>query len=288
MLGISLNTQPRQSVHESTEWLICSISTFFQSELPIALRFNEIGQVEFELHSPIFCDVYEQNRATGSFIVIDPLSNDTVAAGMIVEAAPVRAGEDRDEFGAMSGVEQKRGLTLWFTGLSGAGKTTICRAVATELLAHGLQIEVIDGDVIRKHLCKDLGFSKLDRDENIRRIAFVSKLLTRNGTVVLVSAISPYRAARDNARQMIGDFIEVYVNTPLEVCELRDTKDLYKKARAGTVRGFTGIDDPYEPPLAAEIVCDTNQQNLREISSKVVAQVLEHLSSRPTSFPSER
>jgi adenylylsulfate kinase len=171
---------------------------------------------------------------------------------------------------------------LWFTGLSGAGKTTICRAVATELLAHGLQIEVIDGDVIRKHLCKDLGFSKADRDENIRRIAFVSKLLTRNGTVVLVSAISPYRAARDNARQMIGDFVEVYVNTPLEVCELRDTKDLYKKARAGKVRGFTGIDDPYEPPLAAEIVCDTNKQNLREIISKVVAHVLEDLSSRAT------
>jgi bifunctional enzyme CysN/CysC len=259
----------------------------FSERAADSLRFNEIGQVEFELHTPIFCDVYEYTRATGSFIVIDPLSNDTVAAGMIVKADPIRGGEDRDEFGAMSRVEQRRGLTLWFTGLSGAGKTTICQAVATELLAYGLQVEVIDGDVIRKHLCKDLGFSKLDRDENIRRIAFVSKLLTRNGTIVLVSAISPYRAARDNARHVIGDFIEVYVNTPLEVCELRDTKDLYKKARAGRVRGFTGIDDPYEPPLAAEIVCDTNKQNLREISSKVVTHVLEHLSSKPIPGTSE-
>jgi adenylylsulfate kinase len=202
-----------------------------------------------------------------------------VAAGMILEAAPVRAEEGRDEFGAISRVEQKRGVTVWFTGLSGAGKTTICRAVATELLAYGLQIEVIDGDVIRKHLCRDLGFSKLDRDENIRRIAFVSKLLTRNGTVVLVSAISPYRAARDEARKTIGDFIEIYVSTPLEVCELRDTKDLYQRARAGKVQGLTGVDDPYEPPLAAEIVCDTESQSLREISSKVVAQILEYLSS---------
>ena len=259
----------------------------FEERPADSLQFNEIGQVEFDLHTPIFCDPYERNRATGSFIVIDPLTNDTVGAGMIVEAVPSRAGEGRDEFTAISRVEQKRGVTVWFTGLSGAGKTTICRAVATELLASGLQIEVIDGDVIRKHLCKDLGFSKDDRDENIRRIAFVSKLLTRNGTVALVSAISPYRAARDEARKTIGDFIEVYVNTPLEVCELRDTKELYKRARAGKVHGMTGIDDPYEPPLSAEIVCDTDSQSLREISSKVVAHILKYLSSGNGSVRSE-
>jgi bifunctional enzyme CysN/CysC len=251
----------------------------FEERQADSLQFNEIGQVEFDLHTPIFCDPYHRNRGTGSFIVIDPLTNDTVGAGMIVEAVPSRTEEGRDEFAAMSRVEQKRGVTVWFTGLSGAGKTTICRAVATELLAYGLQIEVIDGDVIRKHLCKDLGFSKEDRDENIRRIAFVSKLLTRNGTIVLVSAISPYRAARDEARKTIGDFVEVHVNTPLEVCELRDTKELYKRARAGKVHGMTGVDDPYEPPLAAEIVCDTDSQSLREISSKVVAQILEYLST---------
>ena len=251
-----------------------------------SLRFNEMGRVEFELHTPIFCDPYDQNRAGGSFIVMDPLSNDTVGAGMIEQAIPTQAEEARDEFGANSRVEQRRGVTVWFTGLSGAGKTTICRAVATELLGYGLQIEVIDGDVIRKHLCKDLGFSKSDRDENIRRIAFVSKLLTRNGTIVLVSAISPYRTARDEARKTIGNFIEVHVNTPLEVCELRDTKDLYQKARAGKIQAFTGIDDPYEPPLAAEIVCDTDRQSLREISSKVVARILEYLSSMTASSES--
>ena len=254
------------------------INTFTKIESG-SLHFNEIGEVQFELHSPIFCDLYEDNHATGSFILIDPRNNDTVAAGMITEAARPLAGGTVGDIDAGSRITLRRGVTVWFTGLSGAGKTTICRAVATELLAYGLQVEVIDGDVIRKHLCKDLGFSKSDRDENIRRIAFVARMLTRNGVVVLVSAISPYCAARDEARYTIGSFVEVYVNTPLEVCELRDAKDLYKKARAGDIHGFTGINDPYEPPLAPEIVCDTSRQNIREISAKVVAQVMGHLTS---------
>jgi len=248
-----------------------------------SLQFNEIGEVQIDLHNPIFCDPYERNRTTGSFIVIDPLTNDTVAAGMIVEAAPLLAGEGLDESSAGSRVTQQQGLTVWFTGLSGAGKTTICRAVATELLAHGLQVEVIDGDIIRNHLCKDLGFSKQDRDENIRRIAFVSQLLTRNGAIVLVSAISPYRAGRDAARRSIGSFMEVYVSTPLSVCEVRDPKELYRKARSGKIHGFTGIDDPYEPPLAAEIVCNTDQESTRESSSKVVSAVLQYLSAKDSS-----
>jgi bifunctional enzyme CysN/CysC len=245
-----------------------------------SLQFNEIGEVQLDLHSPVFCDPYRHNRSTGSFIVIDPFNNDTLAAGMIVEAVPDRPGELIDGAYAGSDVTRQQGLTVWFTGLSGAGKTTICRAVATELLAHGLQVEVIDGDVIRNYLCKDLGFSKHDRDENIRRIAFVSQLLTRNGAIVLVSAISPYRVARDAARRSIGDFMEVYVNTPLAVCEVRDPKDLYQKARAGKITGFTGIDDPYEPPLTPEIVCNTDQESTRESSSKVVAAVLQHMTPK--------
>jgi bifunctional enzyme CysN/CysC len=242
------------------------------------LHFNEIGEVQIDLQSPIFCDPYERDRSTGSFIVIDPHTNDTVGAGMIVEATPVQAGDNVGD--AASRVAQQSGLTVWFTGLSGAGKTTICRAVATELLAHGLQVEVIDGDVIRNYLCKDLGFSKEDRDENIRRIAFVAQLLTRNGAIVLVSAISPYRAGREQARQTIGNFLEVYVSTPLAVCEMRDTKDLYQKARAGKIHGFTGIDDPYEPPIKPEIVCATDHESPRESSAKVVSSVLNYLSSR--------
>jgi bifunctional enzyme CysN/CysC len=245
-----------------------------------SLQFNEIGEAQIDLHNSIFCDPYEHNRTTGSFIVIDPLTNDTLAAGMIVEPTPTRAGDALDEFAARSRIVQQRGLTAWFTGLSGAGKTTICRAAATELLAHGLQVEVIDGDVIRNYLCKGLGFSKQDRDENIRRIAFVAQLLTRNGTTVLVSAISPYRSARDEARRTIGDFMEVYVSTPLSVCELRDSKGLYEKARSGKIHGFTGVDDAYEPPLAAEIVCNTDRESTRESAAKVVAAVLQRLSAK--------
>jgi bifunctional enzyme CysN/CysC len=255
------------------------VNTFAKLEAD-SLQFNEIGEVALDLQSPIFCDPYRENRATGSFIVIDPITNDTVAAGMIVEPIAAGRGEVSDSSYAGSEVARQQGLTVWFTGLSGAGKTTICRSVATELLAHGLQVEVIDGDVIRNYLCKDLGFSKEDRDENIRRIAFVSQLLTRNGAIVLVSAISPYRAARVAARQSIGDFLEVYVNTPISVCELRDPKLLYQKARAGKISGFTGIDDPYEPPLAPEITCNTDQESTRESSSKIVAAVLEYLSPK--------
>jgi bifunctional enzyme CysN/CysC len=240
------------------------------------LQFNEIGEVQIDLQTPIFCDPYDSNRCTGSFIVIDPHTNDTVAAGMIIEAKPIQADEGLEE--TASRVTSQRGLAVWFTGLSGAGKTTICRAVATELLAHGLQVEVIDGDVIRNHLCKDLGFSKKDRDENIRRIAFVAQLLSRNGAIVLVSAISPYREGRDAARRMIGNFVEVYVSTPLEVCEVRDPKDLYQKARAGKIHGFTGIDDPYEPPLNPEVICDTDRESTRESSIKVVSAVLSQIS----------
>jgi bifunctional enzyme CysN/CysC len=243
------------------------------------LSLNEIGEAEIELHTPVYCDRYEQDRATGGFIVIDPLSNDTVAAAMITEAIPQKADELAESSTLRSHTSRQRGLTIWFTGLSGAGKTTICKAVQTEMLALGLMVEVIDGDLIRQHLCKDLGFSREDRNENIRRIAFVAHLLARNGTVVLVSAISPYREARDEARHTIGDLIEVFVSAPLSVCEARDPKGLYKKARAGMIKGFTGIDDPYESPLNPEIVCDTEHESVRESTAKVTAYVLRSLFS---------
>ena len=165
---------------------------------------------------------------------------------------------------------KQRGVTIWFTGLSGAGKTTISRAVAEELRSHGHQLEILDGDVVRQNLTKGLGFSKEDRDENIRRIGFVSHLLTRNGVIVLVSAISPYREIREEVRQRIGDFVEIYVNAPLAVCEGRDVKGLYQRARAGEIKGFTGIDDPYEKSFAVERIGDswcngTGETKLRDI-----------------------
>lgn len=165
---------------------------------------------------------------------------------------------------------QKRGVTLWFTGLSGAGKSTISRGVDKELRERGCQVELLDGDVVRQNLTKDLGFSKEDRDENIRRIGFVAHLLTRNNVIVLVSAISPYREVREEVRQRIGDFVEVYVNAPLAVCEERDVKGLYKKARAGQIPHFTGIDDPYEPPLNPTLECRTDLESLEESVNKVL------------------
>jgi adenylyl-sulfate kinase len=172
------------------------------------------------------------------------------------------------------------GLTVWFTGLSSAGKTTLSQAVQKRLVAVGHRVEALDGDVVRQHLCKGLGFTKEDRDENIRRIGFVAKLLSRNGVIALVSAISPYRAARDQLRQDIGAFVEVYVNAPLEVCEQRDVKGLYRKARAGQIPRFTGIDDPYEAPLAPEVECRTDRESLAESTEKVLAYIETWLSAR--------
>jgi adenylylsulfate kinase len=170
---------------------------------------------------------------------------------------------------------QQPGVTVWFTGLSGAGKTTISRAVEKELKSYGYRVEILDGDIVRQNLTKGLGFSKEDRDENIRRVGFVAELLTRNQVSVLVSAISPYRDIRQELRQKIGNFVEVYVNAPLEVCEQRDVKGLYKKARAGEIKNFTGIDDPYESPLNPEVECRTDLETLEESVSKVLGKLRE-------------
>ncbi len=165
---------------------------------------------------------------------------------------------------------EQKGVTVWFTGLSGAGKTTISEQVQAKLREQGYKLEVLDGDIVRTNLTKGLGFSKEDRDENIRRIGFVSQLLTRNGVIVIVSAISPYRAIREEVREKIGDFVEVFVNAPLNVCEDRDVKGLYKKARSGEIKMFTGISDPYEPPANPEIECRTDLEELDESVNKVL------------------
>jgi adenylylsulfate kinase len=164
---------------------------------------------------------------------------------------------------------KQRGVTVWLTGLSGAGKTTITEALQQKLIEEGYEFEVLDGDIVRTNLTKGLGFSKEDRDENIRRIGFVSNLLTRHGVIVLVSAISPYREIREEVREKIGNFVEVFVNAPLSVCEDRDVKGLYKKARSGEIKTFTGISDPYEPPANPEIECRTDLEELEESVAKV-------------------
>jgi adenylylsulfate kinase len=170
---------------------------------------------------------------------------------------------------------QQRGVAVWFTGFSGAGKSTIANALIDKLKASGYHPEVLDGDEIREHLTKGLGFSKEDRDTNIRRIGFVAKLLVRNGALVLVPVISPYRAIREEMRSQIGNFVEVFVNAPIEVCEQRDVKGLYKKVRAGELKQFTGIDDPYEPPANPEVECRTDLEELSESVDKIFNKLKE-------------
>ena len=168
-----------------------------------------------------------------------------------------------------------RGFTLWFTGLSGAGKSTIAERVYHHLEETGRKVEILDGDVIRTNLSKGLGFSKEDRDTNIRRIGFVSKLLSRNGTVAIVAAISPYREVRDEVRQEIGDFVEVYVECSLEELVRRDVKGLYEKAIRGEIKNFTGVSDPYEEPLNPAVVVNTQYESVEESVSKVLAKLRE-------------
>jgi adenylyl-sulfate kinase len=155
----------------------------------------------------------------------------------------------------------EEGFTIWFTGLSGAGKSTLANILAERLRGMGRRVELLDGDEVRKNLSSGLGFSKADRDANIRRIAYVAKLLSRNGVIAITAAISPYREIRDEARRDIKHFVEVFVDCPLEICEQRDVKGLYARARAGEIQQFTGISDPYEPPLHPEITVHTDQES---------------------------
>jgi adenylyl-sulfate kinase len=164
---------------------------------------------------------------------------------------------------------------LWFTGLSGAGKSTLAGVVETELRARGVRVEVLDGDEVRTNLSKGLGFSKEDRDTNVRRIGYVAHLLARNGVCSITAAISPYQKVRDECRAMIGDFVEVFVKCPVEVCAERDVKGLYKKAFAGEIPNFTGVSDPYEDPVDPEIVVETHLETVDESAAKVLARLEE-------------
>ena len=169
-----------------------------------------------------------------------------------------------------------RSALIWFTGLSGAGKTTVAVALVKELQARGMKIERLDGDVVRQGLTRDLGFSKEDRDKNIERVTFVAKLLSRNGVGVLASFISPYRATRDMVRRETTNFIEVFVNAPLEVCAERDVKGMYAKAFAGEIKDFTGVSDPYEEPLNPEITLNTHEETVEESVAKCLTYLEEH------------
>jgi adenylylsulfate kinase len=179
--------------------------------------------------------------------------------------------------------KQLPGLAIWFTGLSGSGKTTLCRMLEEALLLEGVPVKVLDGDEVRCTFCVGLGFSREDREENIRRIAAVAEDLVAQRVIVLVAGISPYRAMRENVRRRIPNFVEVYVNAPLAICIERDPKGLYRRAIANEIPSFTGISDPYEPPLSPEIECDTANESISASAEKVIVCAMRILQLRETS-----
>ncbi|HLF22492.1 MAG TPA: sulfate adenylyltransferase subunit CysN [Burkholderiales bacterium] len=241
------------------------------------LELNEIGVCEIELEQAIAFDAYKENRDTGGFILIDRMTNHTIGAGML-HFALRRAHNihvqalDVDKR-ARSALKGQRPCVLWFTGLSGSGKSTIANLVDQELHALRRHTYLLDGDNVRHGLNKDLGFTDVDRVENIRRIAEVAKLMVDAGLIVLTAFISPFRSERRMARALLqeGEFIEIFVDTPLALAESRDPKGLYKKARAGELKNFTGIDSPYEEPEAAEIRVNTSAMSAEQAADTIIA-----------------
>jgi bifunctional enzyme CysN/CysC len=245
------------------------------------LELNEIGVCELELDQPIAFDPYTENHDTGGFILIDRLTNHTVGAGML-RFALRRAHNIHIQHldvnqGARAALKGQKACVLWFTGLSGAGKSTIANLVEKKLFAMGRHTYTLDGDNVRHGLTKDLGFTAADRVENIRRIAEVAKLMVDAGLIVLAAFISPFRAERRMARALLkeGEFIEVFVDAPLSIAEQRDPKGLYKKARRGEIKNFTGIDSPFEQPEAPEIRIDTSTLGAQEAADRILAVLLE-------------
>jgi bifunctional enzyme CysN/CysC len=241
------------------------------------LELNEIGVCNLSLDRAIPFEAYETNRDLGGFILIDRLSNRTVGAGMLhfaLRRADNIHWQATDVHKAARAAQKgQKGRVVWFTGLSGAGKSTIANLVEKRLHALGRHTYLLDGDNVRHGLNRDLGFTEEDRVENIRRVAEVSKLMVDAGLIVLTAFISPFRAERRMAREMLedGEFVEVYVETPLAVAEQRDVKGLYRKARAGDLKNFTGIDSPYEEPENAEITVDTTGMTAVEAAEAIVA-----------------
>jgi bifunctional enzyme CysN/CysC len=243
------------------------------------LHMNEIGRVSISLAEAVVCEPYATSRDLGGFILIDRLTRNTVGAGMVTALRALRTHIhwhrlDVDKR-ARAALNNQRPAVLWFTGLSGAGKSTIANLVERRLHARGLHTMILDGDNVRHGLNRDLGFTEADRVENIRRVAEVSKLFVEAGLIVLVSFISPYRAERMLARDCVaaGEFLEIFVDTPVDECRRRDPKGLYRKADAGQLRNFTGVDAPYEAPLDPEIRLDTLSGSAELLAEQVFSEL---------------
>jgi bifunctional enzyme CysN/CysC len=245
------------------------------------LQKNDLAEAELHLSRPLPFDAYDFNRETGAFILVDRLTNTTACCGMILH--PLRRAENvhwhtetisRKE---RLGIKMQQPLVIWLTGLSGSGKSTIANALETRLNQLGRHTMLLDGDNIRHGLNSDLGFTEADRIENIRRIGEVAKLMTDAGLIVITAFISPFRAERNMVRALLpeGEFVEVFVDTPLNVCEQRDPKGLYKKARAGLIPNFTGVNSPYEAPEQADLVLNTTAHSLDECVEMLMLQIAE-------------
>jgi bifunctional enzyme CysN/CysC len=241
------------------------------------LELNEIGLVNLSLDQAIPFEPYAQNRDLGGFILIDRISNRTVGAGLLNfalrRADNIHWQHTDVSKASRAALKGQRGRVVWLTGLSGAGKSTIANLVEKRLHALGRHTYLLDGDNVRHGLNKNLGFTEEDRVENIRRVAEVAKLMVDAGLIVLTAFISPFRAERRLAREILqdGEFVEVFVDTPLAVAEQRDVKGLYKKARSGQLKNFTGIDSPYEAPESAELVIDTTKMDPVAAAERIVA-----------------
>ncbi len=243
------------------------------------LELNEVGLCNLTTAKALVFDPYAENADTGSFILIDRFTNATVAAGMIEfglrRATNVQWQELSINKGARAGLKEQRPCVLWFTGLSGAGKSTIANTLEKRLHAMGRHTYLLDGDNVRHGLNKDLGFTDADRVENIRRVAEAARLFVDAGLIVMVSFISPFRSERRMARDLFdeGEFMEIFVDTPLDICEARDPKGLYVKARAGLIANFTGIDSLYEPPEKAELKLDTSKATPESLAETVLGEL---------------
>ena len=237
---------------------------------------NDVAEVELHLARPLPFDPYAANRETGAFVLVDRLTNATVCCGMIVHAmrraSNVHWQPETVSRETRTAIKGHQPVVVWLTGLSGSGKSTLANALECRLNAMGRHTMLLDGDNIRHGLNKDLGFTDADRVENIRRIGEVAKLMTDAGLIVITAFISPFRAERDLVRSLLpaGEFIEVFVDTPLAECERRDPKGLYKKARAGQIPNFTGINSPYEVPAQPELVLDTTTMALEESVERIL------------------
>ncbi|EJM92636.1 sulfate adenylyltransferase, large subunit [Pseudomonas sp. GM74] len=271
----------------ASQWASASITTIkyrvdintLAHDASTQLLLNDISVCTLAISKPMVYDSYQHSKTLGSFILVDRISNVTVAAGMITHSLRRAQNVHKQALSISRENREKlnghKGKVIWFTGLSGSGKSTLANALEVELHANGYRTYLLDGDNVRQGLNKDLGFTDADRVENIRRIAEVAKLMMDAGLVVMTAFISPFRRERQMARELIGEenFVEVYVSTPLEVCEQRDVKGLYKKARAGQLPNLSGVGSPYEAPLAAEIEVGSDGMTVRETIAKVVETI---------------